>query len=529
MLSDVQKARLAYQPSIPELLQNLSEIFLSPNEPAIVHSAVEAAFPHSQKLPSYTARKRQRTASPHPLRVGALFSGGQAAGGHNVLAGLFDGLLEIHPESSLLGILDGPEGLLTGRSQVLNAQAVDSVRNQGGFNLIGASRTKVETPEQFEALSKFVAKERLDALVIIGGDDSNTNAALLAEYFISQKIATRVFGVPKTIDGDLQSPDVEMSFGFDSATKTYSEMIGNIGRDALSAKKYYHFIKLMGRSASHIALECALKTCPNLVLIGEEKRSLGDLVSDVADLVASRAKMGKHYGLLLIPEGLIEFVPELKVMIDSLNRLLAQEKDPQKALAKLGGTPRLTYESLPAPIQKQLLFERDPHGNVQVSHIETEELLLELVKQELFRRSIKMNAVGHFFGYEGRSCLPTNFDANYCYALGLLAAVAARDRATGVLLALKHLHLPPSGWEPCASSYVSLLHLEERSGIMKPVIAKTLVDLKGIPFLHLQRRLSTWRLHDHYEMPGPIQFFGDPVLTDSVPLTISLKHSSSYT
>lgn len=521
MSSLLQRKRFFYQPLVPVWLRDLSAVCLRQIPAASFPLALEQAFSHSVKKPRYSF-ERGRGKSNRPLKMGVFFSGGQASGGHNVIAGLFDGLKEVNPESVLLGFLDGPNGLIENRFKILDFSLIDGVRNQGGFDLIGSSRTKIETEEQIQKAALTVQKHHLDAIMVIGGDDSNTNAAMLAESFLQQGISTCVMGVPKTIDGDLRSFDIELSFGFDSATKTYSELIGNIARDALSAKKYYHFIKLMGRSASHIVLECALATCPNLALIGEEKRSLDELVQDVADLIAERKQAGKEFGVILIPEGLIEFVPEMKGLIAELNRQLASSKDPQQAVDALTGSQKQLMNRLPEKIRQQLLLERDPHGNVQVSQIETEYLILDLVHQKLKKQGLKMNALQHFFGYEGRSCLPTNFDANYGYALGRFGALAARDEATGVILALKHLHLPAEQWEPRVVKLIDLLHFEERSGKKKPVIAKTLVDLSGKIYQKFAQKRAAWRLGDCYQNPGPIQFFGDFDLTDTPPLTLLL-------
>ncbi len=507
MLSFLQEKRLAYKPAIPPILEDLSRAILVPGAASALPEPIAKLFPKT-----HSARRlaiQQEAEQPgRKLTVGVLFSGGPAPGGHNVLAGLFDGLAQIHPESTLIGFLDGPKGLIENRRKILTASDIGSVRNQGGFDLIGSSRVKIETPEHFEAAAK--ATSGLDALIIIGGDDSNTNAAFLAEI-----LPLSVIGVPKTIDGDLRSSEIEISFGFDSACKTYAEMIGNIERDALSTKKYYHFIKLMGRSASHIALECALATQPNLTLIGEEKQSLSQIVSQIVTLIEQRKQTGKEYGVILLPEGLIEFIPEIRSLISLLNQLLAKESKPELALDNLGDEHRALFFSLPEKIQKQLLFERDPHGNIQVSKIETEQFLLELVLKQ-----INISTAAHFFGYEGRSCLPTNFDANYCYALGKLAALAAREKATGVILAIRRLNRSPSEWEPTAVPIASLMHFETRSGKEKAVIAKTLVDLQSPAYGRFARERDAWKLDDAYRMPGPIQFFGPSDLTDSVPLIL---------
>ncbi len=454
------------------------------------------------------------------MTIGVLFSGGSAAGGHNVLAGLFDGMRQIHPDATLIGFLDGPKGLIENRRKILEKADIDLVRNQGGFDLIGSSRVKIESEEQFEAVAKTARENKLDALLIIGGDDSNTNAAFLAESFAQKDLAVSVIGVPKTIDGDLRSPEIEISFGFDSACKTYAEMIGNIERDALSTKKYYHFIKLMGRSASHIALECALATQPNLTLIGEENQSLSHIVAEIVQMIIQRKEIGKEYGVILLPEGLIEFIPEIKGLISLLNQLLAQEAKPEEALSKLGEENHALFFSLPEKIQKQLLFERDPHGNIQVSKIETEQFLLELVEKELKKKNIKINTMAHFFGYEGRSCFPSNFDANYCYALGKLAALAAREKATGIILAIRNLSSSPLEWELMAVPISSLMHFEMRLGQEKAVIAKALLDLSGPAYLRFAKQRADWKLKDDYRMPGPIQFFGSADLTDSVPASL---------
>lgn len=484
MHSLLQQRRLVYQPPLPRILEDLSKSVLCPHGAAnSIAEPFRKLFPHTHAATPF--RVERGDGKSRKLIVGALFSGGQAAGGHNVLAGLFDGLKKIHVESVLLGFLDGVAGLIENRYKILDSAAIDSIRNQGGFDLIGSSRTKIDTPEQFQKAAAAVKIHQLDTLIVIGGDDSNTNAAFLAEYFLEQKIATRVIGVPKTIDGDLRSVDIEMSFGFDSACKTYSELIGNIARDALSSKKYYHFIKLMGRSASHVTLECALSTCPNLALIGEERRSLSAIVTDIADLVIERKKAGKEFGVLLVPEGLVEFVPELTEHISNLPGL-----------------------------------ERDPHGNINVSKIETEQLIGDFVKKELEKRGVKLNVLQHFFGYEGRACFPSNFDSNYTYALGMLGAMAARDGLTGMILAIRGLKRPVAEWVPKAVPLVQLIHFEIRSGKEKPVIAKTLVDLKGPAFRHFENERRKWRLADCYRMPGPIQFFGDSELTDSIPITL---------
>lgn len=522
MASLLQKLRLTHRPDVPHQLLNLSELAFQPlPTQSTLSEPIKNEFPCTRALKASSVVKKHKSLG-RKLKVGVLFSGGQAAGGHNVISGLFDGLHQIHPDCQLIGFLNGPAGLIDGKYQELTASMVDKVRNLGGFDLIGSSRAKIETSEQFASVAGYARELLLDMIVVIGGDDSNTNAALLAEHFLQNKITTGVIGVPKTIDGDLKSADIEISFGFDSATKTYSELIGNIARDAISAKKYYHFIKLMGRSASHVALECALATHPNLTLIGEEKQNLSRIVKDIADLIMERKKAGKEYGIILLPEGLIEFVPEFNGLIAACNQLLVMGKEPQKVGNLLPEPHRMFFAELPEKIQQQLIFERDPHGNVQVSQIETDLLVMDLVKNELERRNEKVHAQNHFFGYEGRACFPSNFDANYCYALGLLAALAAREGATGVILAIKNLKRPVNEWEPKAVPFVQLMDFEMRSGKEKPVIAKALVDLQGRPYRFFAQKKKQWRLEDDYQMPGPIQFFGDSELINSVPISLSL-------
>jgi pyrophosphate--fructose-6-phosphate 1-phosphotransferase len=486
-----------------------------------------------------------------PLRVGVVLSGGQASGGHNVITGLFDALKRLNPESRLFGFLNGPAGIIKNQQIELTSELLNSYRNQGGFDLIGSGRTKLEAQSDLEAAEKAVASLSLDGLVIIGGDDSNTNAALLAEYFCRKKVACSVVGVPKTIDGDLKNSAIEASFGFDTACKTYAELIGNLMRDALSAKKYYYFVKLMGRSASHIALECALQTHPNWTLIGEEvaqkKQTLEQLVSQLADLIASRAEAQKNYGVFLIPEGILEFIPEVKMLIVELNQLLAGDSIYVAALEKLGSSEQkveyisrfLTPESqrccrtFPTEIQAQLLIGRDAHGNVQVSKIETERLFIDLVKKELKKRA-KLGAYSgsfspqpFFLGYEGRACLPTNFDAQYCYALGHVAALLINQKKTGYICSIRNLHLPTEQWEAGAEPLTTMIGFEDRHGQTKPVIAKAYVDLHGGPFKQFSAQREAWKMEDQYRYPGPIQFFGPTALTDATTITLQLEKNNS--
>ncbi len=528
-ISPLQKKRLEYAPRVPKILKNLKEVSLVPEETSHPKENLRKLFPHTfgQKACRLTKGK----GSLKPLKAGVVFSGGQAAGGHNVIAAIFDALMQFDPKSKVIGFLDGPGGIVKNQWREIGKEHVDAVRNQGGFDLIGSGRVKIETGDQLAAALKTVQEHGLDGLVIIGGDDSNTNAAVLAEYFIEKKCKTRVVGVPKTIDGDLRSEDIEVSFGFDTACKTYAELIGNIARDALSAKKYYHFIKLMGRSASHITLECALATRPNLALIGEEKKSLDAIVKEIADLVCRRSEAGKDYGVVLVPEGLIEFMPEMKAMIAELNKLF--EKGAQstaisldEAAERLMGDSKALFARLPEKIKKQLLLDRDPHGNVQVSQIETEQLLMDLVKKELKKRAEagkykgKFSAQEHFLGYEGRAGMPTNFDANYCYALGLIAALAIREGLTGMIGSVQNLTQAPEEWNLKAVPILQLMHLEMRLGTEKPVIEKALVDLEKGAYTRFARARKSWEMEDHYRYPGPIQFFGEPEITDAVPLSL---------
>lgn len=535
VLSPLLKARQKYQLRLPQILQELDSLMFSKGL-STEKSEIQALFPHMVGYPLLKGEKSARRKS-HPFTVGVVLSGGQAAGGHNVIVGLFDALKQIHPESSLLGFLNGPSGIIEGKFKNLERKELENFRNAGGFDLIGSGRTKIETPEQLQKSLEVVKTHKIDAVVVIGGDDSNTNAALLAEYFLKNGCKTQVIGVPKTIDGDLQNNFVDISFGFDTACKTYSEMIGNIARDALSAKKYTHFIKLMGRSASHIALECALQTQPNLTLIAEEiaqeKKSLQQIGEEIADLIIKRAEMGKNYGIILIPEGLIEAIEEMNNLFSELNTLLASEEVQGLAVKEirvkmqnsLEGSSLKTFTFLPEEIQLQIVSDRDPHGNIQVAHIDTEKLLMEIVSKILKQKNFqgKFSAVNHFFGYEGRAGFPSNFDATYCYALGFTAAALIQEGVTGYMACVTHLKKQPEDWDVYGLPLLSLMHLEMRKGKQKPVIAKALVDLKGKPFQFFKNHREEWMVKDDYQFPGPIQFFGEESLTNSVPKIVSLK------
>lgn len=523
-MSILEKERLNYKPELPEILKDPLSIEIKEEESRVeIEDSLKKLFKNSYRKKNISFLKGSKR--PQALRVGVFFSGGQASGGHNVIWGLFDALKKIDKKSSLFGFLNGPDGVIDGKYEEIREDKLKDYRNMGGFDLLGSSRTKIETDEQKKKALDVVSKLDLDGLVVIGGDDSNTNAAILSEYFISTDCKTAICGVPKTIDGDLKNEYIATSFGFDTACKVYSEMIGNIQRDAISAKKYYHFIKLMGRSASHIALECALKTNPNYCIIAEEvkrnNRSLDEIVSTLAELIVKRAKGGKNYGVFLIPEGLIEFIPEIKRLIGELNSVLADNPKGSKGsvLSSLTAESKETFSSLPSKIQDQLLLDRDPHGNVQVSKIETEKLLIDLINKKLKNMKgykSKFNALSHFFGYEGRAAMPSNFDADYCYSLGYVAAVLLMNRLTGYICAI--CGLEGDDWRPMGISLVSLMNIEKRKGVDKPVIRKALVDLSSKAFKDFLERRALLKEGDLYMSPGPIQYAG--VSASSHPITI---------
>ncbi|KAI3428271.1 hypothetical protein D9Q98_006650 [Chlorella vulgaris] len=481
-----------------------------------------------------------RPASSHgveqrPLRLGVVLSGGQAPGGHNVIIGLHDYLQRRHPGSTLVGFLSGPRGVMRNDYKILEAQELDAYRNQGGFHLICSGRDKISKPEELTAAEKTAKAHDLDGIVVIGGDDSNTNAAVLAEHFLQQGLKTRVIGVPKTIDGDLKNADVSISFGFDTACKVYSEVIGNIMVDAMSAKKYYHFIRLMGRSASHITLECALQTHPQLALICEEvaaqRWGLKDVVRQIADMVAQRAELGKDFGVVLIPEGLVEFMHDVSALIAELNELMAAGVNPADQTAVVA---HLTPESadlfcnLPQFMRCKLVLERDPHGNVQVSQIESERPLIDLVSIELARRKVagayngNFAALPHFFGYEGRCSLPSNFDATYCNALGQAAGALVAGGRTGMMATVFSLQLHATEWGVGGTPLLSMMHLERRAGCEMPVIKKKLVDLEGAPMAAFAARRAAWAAGDCFRAPGPLQFQPHCV-ADAATITLALE------
>lgn len=518
---------------LPQLFQDLQAVRLLPESQKMdEEKSIQALFPHICRQPVLKGRRGEKRAF-QPLQVGVVFSGGQAAGGHNVIIGIYDCLKQLHPDAKVFGFLDGPGGIVTGKSIPLTSEKLTAYRNLGGFDMIGSGRAKIETEEHLSFALACVQKMSLDGLVIIGGDDSNTNAAVLAEYFKKHQCRTKVIGVPKTIDGDLQNAHVAISFGFDTACRVYSESIGNIACDAVSAKKYTHFIRLMGRSASHIALECALNTQPNMTLIAEElaaqKKTLSQIVHDIADLVCKRAELGKNFGVILIPEGVIEFIPEMNGLIQELNTLLANDSlmSIDAVVGQLTPSSRVTFSSLPEKIQQQLLLHRDPHGNVQVSWIETERLLSELVEKEIAQRvgqgvtQAKFLPVNHFLGYEGRAGYPTSFDCHYCYALGFTAALLVSEGFTGYMACVSDLNASPEKWEIGGVPLTPLMQMQLRKGKEKPVIQKTLVDLNAKLFSSFQERRQHWALQDAYLYPGPIQFFGPSSVTYRVPLTLA--------
>ena len=507
---------------------------------------IEKMFPNTYAMPVLTFEGSD-TAKTYPAyKVGVILSGGQAPGGHNVISGLFDGLKACNSANKLYGFLGGPSGLVDNQYVELTAEIVDEYRNTGGFDIIGSGRTKLEETEQFDKVIENCQKLGVSALVIIGGDDSNTNACVLAEYFAQKKSGIQVIGVPKTIDGDLKNEVVETSFGFDTACKTYSELIGNIQRDANSAKKYYHFIRLMGRSASHICLECALETQPNITIISEEVEQKGmtldELVTEIADVVAKRAAKGLNFGTVLIPEGVVEFVPAMKKLIAELNDILARHEAEVTVLetnrdrrdfvaTKLAAESAEVFASLPNSFANQLMLDRDPHGNVQVSMIETEKLLIDMVKAKLKKRKKagefdgKFSGQAHFFGYEGRCATPSNFDADYCFSLGYTASLLISEGKTGYMASVKNLTKPADQWLPGGAPITMMMNMEKRHGAMKPVIQKALVDLKGKPFGKLVENREDWAMNTRYLYPGPIQYFGPASVSDITTYTLQLEQS----
>ena len=540
--SILQQKRAAYQPKLPSSLWGaVRAVAGEPTQSVGNQDEIKALFPNTYGLPELFFEKDTQGAAgvSEPFNVGVILSGGQAPGGHNVISGIFDGIKALHKDSRLFGFLMGPGGLVDHNYMELTADIIDEYRNTGGFDIIGSGRTKLELPEQFEKGLEIIKKLNIRALVIIGGDDSNTNAAVLAEYYKAKGEPVQVIGCPKTIDGDLKNELIETSFGFDTATKVYSEVIGNIERDCNSAKKYWHFIKLMGRSASHIALECALQTRPNCCIISEEveakNMTLADIVDGIADVVAARAANGNNFGIVLIPEGLIEFIPAMKSLIAELNDMLAHHPEfagldaaAQRAfvLDNLSKDNAATFESLPDGVARQLTLDRDPHGNVQVSLIETEKLLSEMVGKRLAQLKAEGRYVGkfaalhHFFGYEGRCADPSNFDADYCYALGYNAAQLINCGATGYMSSVRHLSKPSTEWLAGGIPITMMMNMEHRNGKNKPVIRKALVDLDGAPFKVFASHRQEWAINTCYCYPGPIQYFGPAEVCDQTSRTL---------
>ena len=541
--SALQIARSAYQPKLPiDLTGAVTVVEGNPTQSVADQEEIQKLFPNTYGLPEIRFEKSTAHLTGKPFNVGVILSGGQAPGGHNVICGLFDGIKKINKESRLYGFLMGPGGLVDHNYKELTVDIIDEYRNTGGFDIIGSGRTKLEKQEQFDKGLEILKQLEISALVIIGGDDSNTNAAVLAEYYKSINAGVQVIGCPKTIDGDLKNEVIEASFGFDTATKVYSELIGNIQRDCFSAKKYWHFIKLMGRSASHIALECALQTQPNICIVSEEveakNQTLQDVVDYIADIVAKRAEQGHNFGTVLIPEGLIEFIPAMKNLIAELNDLLAKtpefaswDKDAQRefVIKHLSQNSATVYSSLPEGVARQLTLDRDPHGNVQVSLIETEKLLSEMVGNRLKEMAEAGKFVGkfsplhHFFGYEGRCAAPSNFDADYCYALGYNAAMLINAGVTGYMSSLRNLTKPSVQWLAGGIPISMMFNMERRHGEMKPVIQKALVRLEGSPFQRFAAKRADWAINTQYVFPGPIQYFGPAEVCDQPTKTLQYE------
>jgi diphosphate-dependent phosphofructokinase len=539
--SVLQNARETYSPKLPKALRGFVDVKEGePTQSVGNQDEIKALFPKTYGLP-LVEFVPGTTKANEPMNIGVILSGGQAPGGHNVISGLFDGIKRLNPENRLYGFLMGPGGLVDHNYKELTADIIDTYRNTGGFDMIGSGRTKLEKTEQFEKGREILEELNIKALVIIGGDDSNTNACVLAEYYAAKNYGIQVIGCPKTIDGDLKNDQIETSFGFDTATKTYSELIGNIERDAASAQKYWHFIKLMGRSASHIALECALQCHPNVTIISEEVEkndtSLDEIITYIAQAVADRAAKGCNFGTVLIPEGLIEFIPAIKRLIAQLNDMLASEegKTIQPSdhynwiMSKLTGENAKVYASLPEGVARQLTMERDPHGNVQVSLIETEKLLSEMVGRKLAEWKKegkyvgKFSALHHFFGYEGRCAAPSNYDADYCYALGISASELISNGKTGYMAIVKNTTTPAEEWIAGGVPITMMFNMERRNGEMKPVIRKALVDLDGKPFKEFAAHREEWRTNTCFVYPGPIQYFGPTEVCDQPTETLKLE------
>lgn len=542
--SALQIARAAYQPKLPLGLRgNVSIKEGKPTQSVGNQEEIKALFPNTYGMPLVEFVPCDEAKTYEAMNIGIILSGGQAPGGHNVICGLYDGLKRQNPASRLYGFLMGPGGLVDHKYIELTDEIIDEYRNTGGFDMIGSGRTKLEEVSQFESGMEIIRQLGIKAIVIIGGDDSNTNACVLAEYYAAKQYGVQVIGCPKTIDGDLKNDQIETSFGFDTACKTYAEVIGNIQRDANSARKYWHFIKLMGRSASHIALECALQCQPNVCIVSEEveakNMTLDDIVTYIAGVVAKRAANGNNFGTVLIPEGLIEFIPAVKKLIAQLNDLLATaeaatvapEEQREWILKKLSAENAAIYESLPEGVARQLTMERDPHGNVQVSLIETEKLLSEMVSKKLQqwkkegKYTGKFAAQHHFFGYEGRCAAPSNYDADYCYALGTSAAQLVANGKTGYMAIVKNTTAPAEQWIAGGVPITMMMNMERRHGEMKPVIKKALVRLDGAPFQEFAAHREEWAEKTCFVYPGPIQYFGPSEVCDQCTMTLKLEQA----
>lgn len=544
-ISALQKERAGYQPKLPKALQGAVKVQEgAPTQSVDNQEDIKKLFPNTYGMPLVEFVPAD-SANNAKINVGIILSGGQAPGGHNVISGLFDEVKKLNPENRLYGFLMGPGGLVDHNYIEITAENLQAYRNTGGFDMIGSGRTKLEKEEQFEKGLEILRKLDIKAVVIIGGDDSNTNACVLAEYYAAKQYGVQVIGCPKTIDGDLKNDQIETSFGFDTATKTYSELIGNIERDCNSARKYWHFIKLMGRSASHIALECALQTQPNICLVSEEIESkdqtLNDIVEYIAGVVAYRAEQGNNFGVVLIPEGLIEFIPAIGRLIQELNDLLAAhgvdylnlDKDAQRKyiLEHLSAENKATFETLPEGVARQLSLDRDPHGNVQVSLIETEKLISEMVAAKLDqwkkegKYAGKFSPLHHFFGYEGRCAAPSNFDADYCYALGSSAAQLIANGKTGYMAIVKNTTAPADQWKAGGVPITMMMNMERRNGEMKPVIRKALVELDGAPFKTFAAQREKWAKETCYVYPGPIQYWGPSSVCDQTTKTLGLEQA----
>jgi diphosphate-dependent phosphofructokinase len=549
-ISALQAERAKYQPKLPNSLKSSVKLVEGENTQSVAdQDAIKKLFPNTYGMPLITFEAGSEKKQYPAVNVGVILSGGQAPGGHNVISGIFDGIKNINPESKLYGFLGGPGGLVDHKYVELTASVIDEYRNTGGFDIIGSGRTKLEETAQYDKGTEIMKELGIKALIIIGGDDSNTNACVLAEYYAAKNTGVQVIGCPKTIDGDLKNDMIETSFGFDTATKVYSELIGNIERDANSAKKYWHFIKLMGRSASHIGLECALQTQPNITLISEEvelkKQTLGEIVDYIAGVVAKRAANGENFGVALIPEGLVEFVPEMKALISELNDLLAEGSETEQKFKSftdkaegrafvasiLSDESAKVYTSLPSGIADQLTLDRDPHGNVQVSLIETEKLLGEMVKGRLNEMKKAGQFVGkfgtqyHFFGYEGRCAAPSNFDADYCYSLGYNASFLIAEGKTGYMSSVRNLTAPAAEWIAGGVPVTMMMNMERRHGHMKAVIQKALVELDSAPFKYLVANREKWAIETSFVYPGPIQYWGPTEVCDQPTKTIALERA----